>query len=202
MDSCAGASIFCNTEGALGKERVTDDYLEVSGIVRNGTSIETCVMIDTVFGPVHLSSDGCANILSYARVKDEASANGGAVCQDKCDDIFRVQMYKDGPLYEFHRKSGIYVLSRRNKLRAENGHKAKALIVTVAERKKAKHKIERAEQATELVIRLGYPSAATAAENLNTGQIVRCPLTSKDIVRAEKINGPAVASLKGKTKRH
>ena len=60
-------------EGSYGDARRTDNCLELSGIIKGGATIEACVKIDTAFGSVHLSTEGCANILSYAKVKDRHS---------------------------------------------------------------------------------------------------------------------------------
>ena len=60
--------------------------------------------------------------------------------------------WQDGPIYEFTRRNDVYVLSRKDRLKAKKGFKKKVLIVTVAERKKtfSKHQIDRADQAAEL----------------------------------------------------
>lgn len=46
---------------------------------------------------------------------------------------------------------------------------------------------------------LGYPSLRDMNKMLVKGIVVNVPVTIKDILRAEKIYGPDVASLKGKT---
>ena len=47
---------------------------------------------------------------------------------------------------------------------------------------------------------LGYPSSKDLIELVETGGILNCPVTAHDIRRAERIYGPDIPSLKGKTK--
>eukprot|EP01042_Synura_sphagnicola_P036465 gene36465-biopygen6423 len=96
----------------------------------------------------------------------------------------------------FERKLGIYVLSASSKARLEEVY-----VTTVEDTKKAftKYEVERADRARELLARLGYPSTAKAIQILNSGGIINCDITSSDLLRAEEIYGPSIASLKGKT---
>eukprot|EP01042_Synura_sphagnicola_P036381 gene36381-biopygen3823 len=112
------------------------------------------------------------------------------------EDVFRVQMTHDSPEYMFERKLGIYVVSASSKARQEEVY-----VTTVEDTKKAftKYEVERANRARELLSRLGYPSTAKAIQMLNSGGIINCDITSSDLLRAEEIYGPPIASLKGKT---
>eukprot|EP01042_Synura_sphagnicola_P036522 gene36522-biopygen8500 len=96
----------------------------------------------------------------------------------------------------FERKLGIYVLSANSKARQEEVY-----VTTVEDTKKTftKYEVERADRARELLARLGYPSTAKAIQMLNSGGIINCDITSSDLLRAEEIYGPPIASLKGKT---
>ena len=75
-------------------------------------------------------------------------------------------------------------------------------VTTVEGTKKAftKYEVERVDRARELLARLlGYPSTAKASQTLNCSGIINCDITSSNLLRAEEIYGPPVASLKGKT---
>ena len=56
-----------------------------------------------------------------------------------------------------------------------------------------------AERAQELMHTLGCPSVADLKGIIKMNAIKDCPVTVDDIILAEKIFGPDVASLKGKT---
>ena len=99
--------------------------------------------------------------------------------------------------YMFERKLGIYVLSANSK-----AHQEEVYVTTVKDTKNAftKYEVERVDRARELLARLlGYPSTAKASQTLNCSGIINCDITSSDLLRAEEIYGPPVASLKGKT---
>ena len=88
------------------------------------------------------------------------------------------------------------MLSASSKARQEEVY-----VTTVEDTKKTftKYEVERADRARELLARLGYPSTAKAIQMLNSGGIINCDITSSDLLRAEEIYGPPIASLKGKT---
>jgi len=108
-------------------------------------------------------------------------------------------MTEDSPLYIFKRKSGIYVLTKAEKLRCEQVH-----LVTVSDNKKlySNDEINRADKVREFIARMGYPCTAVAIAMINNGNIINCDITSADIMRAEAIYGQTLACLKGKTTNH
>jgi len=146
--------------------------------------------METLFGSVHYSEDCVANILSCSRVKHTACS-----CYQRPDeDVFRVQMSHDSPGYMFERQLGIDVLSgaSRRSLSDDCRRYQEGLFT--------KYEVERADRARELLARLlGYPSTAKASQTLNCSGIINCDITSSNLLRAEEIYGPPVASLKCKT---
>eukprot|EP01042_Synura_sphagnicola_P036433 gene36433-biopygen5312 len=72
-------------------------------------------------------------------------------------------------------------------------------VTTVEDTKQAftKYEVERADRARELLSRLEFPSFRTLI--LNSGGIINCDITSSNVLRAEEIYRPPVASFKGKT---
>ena len=178
-----------------------ENHICVGGAVVNGGEIVTNTKMDTVFGSVYYSEDCVADILPYSFIKD----NAYECYQLKDDDVFRVRMTSDSPEFIFRRKMNIYVSSKAERARNRSTSSTnRVLVTTVADNIKnyTKYEIERAEKARELIRRLGYPSTAKAVSMINKGSMINCDITSKDIIRAEKIYGPPVASLKGKTTNH
>jgi hypothetical protein len=48
---------------------------------------------------------------------------------------------------------------------------------------------------------MGYPGPKSLIDMINQGAIINCPVSAKDIARANSIYGPDLASLKGKTRK-
>ena len=61
------------------------------------------------------------------------------------------------------------------------------------------HIMKQAEVARVLVQRLGYPSGQAVVNLLQNGCILKAPVNSSNIYRAEKLFGPPIPSIKGKT---
>ena len=72
-------------------------------------------------------------------------------------------------------------------------------MVTERERSFSTNEVRRAKHARNLMRQLGYPSIRDMIKMIVKGWMINIPVTVQDIVRAEKIYGPDVASLKGKT---
>ena len=61
--------------------------------------------------------------------------------------------------------------------------------------------IEQAKAARDFQAKVGHPSTQDLKSIVKSNLIVNCPVTPEDIGRAEKIYGPSVPILKGKTTR-
>ena len=48
---------------------------------------------------------------------------------------------------------------------------------------------------------LGYPSDRDLITLIESGNVLNCPYTSKELIRAREVYGPSIGVLKGKTKR-
>ena len=64
-----------------------------------------------------------------------------------------------------------------------------------------KQQIEQARRARNLYGMIGYPSVMDYKNSVKHNLINNCPIIVKDIEAAEKIYGPDIAALKGKTVR-
>ena len=77
------------------------------------------------------------------------------------------------------------------------------MVNTVAENAEGytKCQVHKTKAARELQSVVGNPSTQDLKNMLNANQIIDCPVTAEHVDRAEKIYGPSVANLKGKTMR-
>jgi hypothetical protein len=64
----------------------------------------------------------------------------------------------------------------------------------------SKREVQDAKQAMLILRRIGLPGMREFIRLINTGGIVNCPVTAHDVYRANRIYGPVIASLKGKSK--
>jgi hypothetical protein len=62
-----------------------------------------------------------------------------------------------------------------------------------------KEEVEGAQKARKLYHAIGCPSVENMKHMLQMNMIKNCPVTTQDVVNAERIFGPDIATLKGKT---
>ena len=65
----------------------------------------------------------------------------------------------------------------------------------------SQRQIQQAKMAREFQAKVGHPSTRDLKNIIKSNMIANCPVTPADIDRAEKIYGPSVPILKGKTVR-
>ena len=77
------------------------------------------------------------------------------------------------------------------------------LVETVEQNEKfyTNRQIKRAKRAQQLLLTLGCPTVTDLKTIIKTNAIEDCPVTLGDLELAQKIYGPDIASLKGKTTR-
>ncbi len=117
--------------------------------------------------------------------------------------IVKFKANKDG-LY-LYRPTKNYRDSMKNEKtsshKMQNNHEVDNMVSTVAEnhlsytQKQFKH----AKEACKLYHTIGMPTVANFKVLLHTNFIKNCPVTVKDVTIAEKIFGPSVSRLKGKS---
>jgi len=200
LDTGGSVSIFREKKGF---ENVyeCDNSIYITGISGDAAPLTTNLKASTVFGEVNFSTESMANVLSYSEVKDRSYKTW----QDSSDDIFRVQMEEGGTTYLFRRRAGVYVHNihdRRDIIHQKECNFVGVTTVTSNMLKYTKAEVKDAEKARELIRRLGYPSVAAAIKMISTGTIINCPVTVKDIIRAQDIWGDDIGQLKGKTTTH
>ena len=92
---------------------------------------------------------------------------------------------------------GLYLLC------ADTHGDAVGLVMTVDDNKKRfqRREVAKAEEARELMRKLGYPSEKDMFQMVKSGALLNSPVTAQDIRNARAIFGADEASLKGKKKR-
>jgi hypothetical protein len=155
------------------------------------------------FGKVHYDEDAIANIFGFSDLKKKHQITYDS---DK-EDAFRVHM--DNEIIKFEcSPDGLYQYLVSNGYQQglkedqkEDG--ASNLISTVAENRKGctLHQFERAKEARKLYHIVGTLTMNNFKSLLQMSVIQNCPVTVEDVNISEKIFGPDMSSLKGKSTR-
>ena len=175
-----------------------DGEMLICGVSVQAAPIVTDTMIRTKFGPVYYSPESVANVISYHNIKQIAHR----VWQLAEEDHFNVQMIEGGDIYIFRPKMGVYVHNLYNSRDTQKFRLSLVTTVTELKNNYTVREVQRAEEARELSKRLGSPSDEVLIKFMESGSLLNCPLTSKDIKRAHDIFGPGIQSLKGKAVAH
>jgi hypothetical protein len=143
------------------------------------------------YGTVWYNPNGIANILSLSNVQKE---NQVTYNSDK-DGKFIVHT-NDGtqPVFE-QTEDGLFYLDTNKKC---NGT---VMLVTVESNKDGftQRQFDNAKQARKIQNIIGRPSTKDFINIVNNNLLKNCPISDMDICNAEKIFGPNLVSLKGKT---
>ena len=206
LDTMSGVSGTCNLD-LVSHELVRPDSKVLFGIggtmevTRAGSMIGTG--IETWIFP-----EGYPSIVSFHKLHEKVG-----VSWDRVKGHFTA-LVMGVPLI-FKPKSGVYVadvsalIDKYGKL-AKSGVgyampvNATDLIYDTVEGRKqqfTKAQVRRAELAVQMLRKLADPSPESLCKMLNSGAILNCPITAKDVRRAMNLFGPTLESIRGKTKR-
>lgn len=183
IDNQASVSVFMNPS-LLTNIRQAEVSVKIYGM---GGFISVDQVGDfNEFGEVYYCPTAITNILSLAEVDNKAKVS----YVNKC---FKVET--DNRVIYFERKGNLHIWNTCDS--------AKVMITTVEENKlQFNHReIGRAEEARDLIVRLGYPSVSDVITMLVNGGIMNSELKARDFANAEKIWGKSIGILKGKTTR-
>ncbi len=173
-----------------------------------------------------INKNGIANILSLKRVADKYpvtfdSRVERAFCVHTPDGIVKIKETSEG-LYALeylkpeNKFTGVPATARTvvEEVPPQQAGPRAALVPVgtkpqeqaafmemVAENKSnhTKAECQRAKRARDLLWALGFPSIVDLKKIVHVNSIMDCPVTTQDVDLAEKIYGPDVASIKGKT---
>ena len=153
------------------------------------------------YGTVWYNPTGIANILSLAKAKERGyrvtfdTEEGNAFHLTKHDGTVRV--FKQSP------KGLYYIDTKEEQDHEDTGHYDVNLVNTVEDNriKYSKRDYSRAVLARKVQKIIGRPSTKTFLGIVDKNLFQNCPVKREDIIAAERIFGPEVGSLMGKTVR-
>jgi hypothetical protein len=185
LDKQSTVDLFCNRK-LVSHVWETDESVTVHG---NGRTLSTKMKAHvTNYSDVWFDSKAITNILSLKNVREK----------------FHVT-YDEGS-FQVHKPNGIDIHFR---MHADGLHyhdtnnRELTMVSTVKSESEgfSKRQLEQAKTARDLQAKVGNPSIQDLKAIIQSNLIVNCPITAEDIDRAEKIYGPSVPILKGKTTR-
>jgi hypothetical protein len=194
LDSQSTADIFCNLN-YLENIREVEETLTLH---TNGGTLECRTKGDLKgYGTVWCHPEAIANILGLSNVLDTKRY---AVTFDSKIG-FTTRNIESGATTVFERdQDGLFSapLGPEPKKKVEV-----AMLTTVTENKKffTKRQVERAEKARHLYRVIGCPSMRDYKHIVQMNQIKNCPVTLEDIKICERIFGPDLYAMKGKSTR-
>jgi hypothetical protein len=155
----------------------------------SGASIQVTQEGETpVFGTVLYHPGAAANVVSMSN-----ASKTGSISYDQATETFTLNA--QGRVAVFRCVNGLYRL---------DPHTESAFTIeTVATREAAipKRTLGRLKGVVKLVETLGYPSDRDVISMIESGKILNCPYTARELIQAREVYGPSLGALKGKTKR-
>jgi hypothetical protein len=187
LDSQSTADILCNPN-LLTNIRYAGKSINIH--CNAGTSIAIQVGTLKNYGEVWFNPNVIVNILSLARVKEKYPVRYDS---DEVNQFVVVQPHKQIVFQQSG--SGLYY--------HDTTDRAVVMVNTVGNNREGftNRAYSKAKQARRAIGMLGYPSEKDFRNMVSSNMITNCPVTPTDIIAANKIFGPNVASIKGKTVR-
>jgi len=188
LDNQSTVDIFCNKKLLL-DIYTSDEDMTVHG---NGGALTTNQKGTLKnYGEVWFHEDAITNILSLKNVRSKFQLT----YVSHPESIFTVHK-NNGQVNQFKMHSdGLHYYDTRSR--------SQAFVSTVSGEAEgySKQQLSQAKQARELQAKLGHPSLHDLKSIVSANLISNLPVTIADIDRAEKIFGPSLPILKGKTVR-
>ena len=146
------------------------------------------------YGDVWYDEHGIANILSLSNV----SKRYHVTYDSRNDDGFIIHKPAGPNQYFRQHKSGLFFLDTQ-----KNNEDAHLFLTTVDDNKTkfTKRDVKLAELARSIQNRIGRPSLRAYTNIIKNNLLPNIPISVKDILNAERIFGPNLGSIKGKTVR-
>ena len=199
LDNGSTLSIFANSD-MVNNIRKSDTILQLA--TNAGTRESNQIADVPDYGTVWYDARAIANIFGLSDLKKKYrvtydSQNGDCFDVHMKGKIIKFKCNKDG-LYEYN-VSDDYLTGVADEKKKEISH----VIETVKENRSgfSDRQYIRAKAARELYHNVGSPTVDNFKSLLKMNVIKNCPVTIDDVNNAEKIFGPALSTLKGKSTR-
>ena len=197
LDNQSTVDVFCNKK-LLSNIREHSNSMDI----HCNAGIASTKLIGELrgYGTVWYNPTGIANILSLAKAKERGyrvtfdTEEGNAFHLTKHDGTVRV--FKQSP-------KGLYYIDTKEQDHEDTGHYDVNLINTVEDNriKYSERDYSKAVLARKVQKIIGRPSTMTFLGIVDKNLFQNCPVKREDIIAAERIFGPEVGSLMGKTVR-
>jgi hypothetical protein len=190
LDNQSAVDLFCNRK-LVSRVWRTEDSMTVHG---NGGALTTQHKAHVKnYGDVWFHSKALTNILSLKNARDKYHVTYDSLS----DGAFKVHKPNGVDVHFVMHADGLHYHDTKNR------QFPMPMVSTVKEESEgfSKRQIEQAKTARDFQAKVGHPSTQDMQSIVKSNLIVDCPVTAEDIDRAEKIYGPSVPILKGKTTR-
>jgi hypothetical protein len=162
------------------------------------------------FGEAWYDPDMLTNIFSFSRMADKFRVQYDSAKEDA------ILVHTDNGVIKFERTpEGLYAYKPSDKYKnlvaetksmavhAQTEEKSQHHVSTVKENMAGftKREVEGAKLARKIYHSMGCPTVESFKHVIRSNLIKNCPVTTQDAINAEKIFGPDVAAIKGKTTR-
>ena len=186
LDNQSTVDLFCNRE-LVASVWDTDESMTVHGNGGNLTTKQKAHVSN--YGDVWFHPDAITNILALKNVKKQ----------------FRVTYDSAGDgIFVVHKPNGVNVLftAHAGGLHYHDTRKRQLTMVSTVTGESegfSKQQLAQAKAARDFQGKVGHPSTTDLKNIIRLNLISNCPVTTEDLDRAEKLYGPSLPWLKGKT---
>ena len=201
LDNGSSMSIFMNPD-LVQNIREEEETLEL--VTNTGTMLNKKKADVPEFGTVWFDDRAIANIFGLCDLKKKYRVT----YDSEIEDAFIVHDKEKGNIKFSCTEEGLYAFTpsesyRKNLDKNETTLATDCLIASVEENKKGytERQFKRAKEARALYHKVGTPTVENFKALIRQNLIQNCPVTVEDIIIAEKIFGPDISSLKGKSTR-